>query len=392
MGDLFDALRRRAGENGELVVALCADALPEYRATSTTPADRDRMVEFAVHLRRRTLDCVTADEPLTAGDLAVVTDMGEERGRRGLSRAVHDKVLAMHATATLREIHEACGPRDLDDAMRMLSWLAAHSPAAQRAYTSGLLAGQQDRISAVGRVRRFADLLVAGDPVALDHARAIDLAVPERYLVVVVRVLPDPDGRRAAERRDEVLDALWRHHRVPATWSGETELVAFPAAGRDEQATALSRAVAEITGRACAAGAAVGPASGIGEAVGLARRISRVARPLAAPDHVPTLADVAIEVGVAELPELDHWLRGIAARLAGGPELVETLECYYRNDMSRSRTAASLNVHPRTLDYRLRRVHELVGVDPHSTAGIRVLGTAVSRFLADRPAGRVRDS
>ncbi|MFD7659723.1 PucR family transcriptional regulator, partial [Actinosynnema sp. NPDC059797] len=199
----------------------------------------------------------------------------------------------------------------------------------------------------------------------------------------------DPDDPRAGDRRDDVLDALWRHHRVPATWTGGAELVAFPAEGRVEQATALARSVAEITGWPCAAGAAVGPAGAIGEAVALARRVSRVARPLAVPDHVPTLADVAIEVGVAELPELDRWLRRVAARLAGGPELVETLECYYRNDMSRSRTAASLNVHPRTLDYRLRRVRELVGIDPHSTAGIRVLGTAVSRFLSDRPAGRV---
>ncbi|MFC6092534.1 PucR family transcriptional regulator [Saccharothrix lopnurensis] len=412
MGDLFDALRRRAGDNGERVVALCVDALPEYRATATTPADRDRMVEFAVHIRRRTLACVAADEPMTGADLAVVTAMGEERGRRGLSRAVHDQVLALHATATLREVHEACGPHDLGDAMRMLSWLAARTPPVQRAYTAGLLAGQQELISSAGRVRRLADLLVAGDPVALDHARTAGLAVPERYLVVAVRVLREPGdpvvgpggavgpgrvvvpggvavpGEVAAARREDVLDALWRHHRVPATWPGGAELVAFLAPGPDGRAAAVSRAVAEITGCACAAGAAAGPPAALGEAVELARRISRVARPLAVPDHVPTLADVAIEVGVAELPELDRWLRHVAARLAAGPELVGTLECYYRNDMSRSRTAASLGVHPRTLDYRLRRVRELAGLDPRSTAGIRVLGTAVSRFLADRPARR----
>ncbi|QFZ21504.1 PucR family transcriptional regulator [Saccharothrix syringae] len=392
MGDLFDALRRRAGENGERVVELCTAELPEYDATARTAADRDRMVEFAVHIRRRTLDCVAVDEPLTPDDLALVTAMGADRGRRGLSRAVHDQVLALHATATLREIHEACSPHDLDDAMHMLAWLAAHSPAAQRAYTAGLLSGQQDLISAAERVRRYADLLVAGDPVAGDHARSIDLPVPERYLVVVVRVHPQPDHDLGDPAADEVLDALWRHHRAPATWPTAAELVAFLPAGRDELAPALARSVAEITGRECAAGSATGPAGAIDEAVALARRVSRVVRPRTAPDHVPTLGDVAVEVGVAELPDVDRWLRGIAAHLAGGPELVVTLDSYYRNDMSRARTAASLNVHPRTLDYRLRRVHELVGIDPHSTAGIRVLGTAVSRFLADAPGGYRRDS
>jgi hypothetical protein len=38
-----------------------------------------------------------------------------------------------------------------------------------------------------------------------------------------------------------------------------------------------------------------------------------------------------------------------------------------------------LRVHPRTLDYRLRRVHELTGIDPHSVHGIRALSTAAAR-------------
>lgn len=392
MGNLFDALRRRAGENGERVVALCVEELPEYRAVAAGADDYARTVEFAVHIRRRALDCAAADEPLSADDLATVTAIGAERGRRGLSRAVQDQVMTVHATAALREIHEACGPHDVGDAMHVLAWLAAHSPAARHAYTAGLLAGRQDRISVADRVRRFADLLVAGDPVALDRAGALGLAVPERYLVVAVRVLHDPDDPVTPEGRDDVLDALWRHHRAPATWPGADELVAFLPADRDGLAPALSRAVAEITGRACAAGSAAGRADAVGEAVALARRVGRVARPGEAADRVLTLADVAIEVGVAELPEIDGWLRRTAARLAAGPELVETLDAYYRNDMSRSHAAAALNVHPRTLDYRLRRVRELVGVDPHSTAGIRVLGTAVSRFLADRPVPRRGDS
>jgi sugar diacid utilization regulator len=47
--------------------------------------------------------------------------------------------------------------------------------------------------------------------------------------------------------------------------------------------------------------------------------------------------------------------------------------------MSRPRAAATLRVHPRTLDYRLRRVHELTGIDPHSVHGIRALSTVAAR-------------
>jgi PucR C-terminal helix-turn-helix domain len=91
------------------------------------------------------------------------------------------------------------------------------------------------------------------------------------------------------------------------------------------------------------------------------------------------MADVFLEIGVAELPEIDLWLRDVLGQLAAGAELVGTLDAFYRNDLDRARAAASLNVHPRTLDYRLRRVRELTGIDPRSTNGILVFTTALAR-------------
>ncbi|WP_235190787.1 helix-turn-helix domain-containing protein [Amycolatopsis rifamycinica] len=59
-----------------------------------------------------------------------------------------------------------------------------------------------------------------------------------------------------------------------------------------------------------------------------------------------------------------------------------TLDVYYRGDMNRLAAAVALHIHPRTLDYRLRRVREVTGLDPASTKGIRVLTAAVARLLA----------
>jgi sugar diacid utilization regulator len=74
--------------------------------------------------------------------------------------------------------------------------------------------------------------------------------------------------------------------------------------------------------------------------------------------------------------------RPCAIGTATGPDLISTLEAYYRHDLSRARAAASLNIHPRTLDYRLRRAQDLTGVDPHSVQGVRVLTTAITRAAA----------
>ena len=47
--------------------------------------------------------------------------------------------------------------------------------------------------------------------------------------------------------------------------------------------------------------------------------------------------------------------------------------------------AAALHVHPNTLDYRLRRIVELTGLDPSTTRGLQLLGAA----LASRRLGSV---
>ncbi|RSM42775.1 hypothetical protein DMB66_54380 [Actinoplanes sp. ATCC 53533] len=90
---------------------------------------------------------------------------------------------------------------------------------------------------------------------------------------------------------------------------------------------------------------------------------------------------VFVEVGVAAAPWLDDWLRGYIVRLRPGPDLLRTLDVYFRNDMSRLGTASALHVHPRTLDYRLQRVRELTGLVPGSTRGVRILSAAVTRAL-----------
>lgn len=376
MGNLFSALRSQVSANAKRIVETCADELPVYQAVAAHPEDFAQMLDFAVFIRERTFDLVSNDHPLTAEDLAVVAETGQARGKKGMSQAVARRILALHAAATMREIHEASGPRDLNDTMRLLAWLGAQGPVAQNGYTLAFLEGQRRHLPIVGQIRQFARMALADDPAAAGYARTLGITTADRYLVVVLR-----EARReeSAVRQDEdVLEAVWRHHNAPATWHRPDELVALLPAGREEAGLALARGVAEFTGRAYAVGTATGPASSLAETLTMARRVSRIARAQAAPDHLYTVADVFIEIGVAELPEIDRWLRDVTRQLEAGPDLIPTLDAYYRHDLNRSRTATTLNVHARTLDYRLHRVHELTGIDPHSTHGIRVLSTAIT--------------
>ena len=62
------------------------------------------------------------------------------------------------------------------------------------------------------------------------------------------------------------------------------------------------------------------------------------------------------------------------------PELFDTMRAYLGNDMNRQLTARQLYVHPNTVDYRLRRVRDLTGIDPVHPAGLpRIIAALAAR-------------
>lgn len=328
---------------------------------------------------RRIADLALAGGAPGDGELAFFTAIGSRHGESGTPPSALRRSLDAVVRALLRELDAACGPGggDLLDAVR---WLGTHGTALREACWRGYFSGLDRSYSRTGRVQRLARLLLDGDSAAGGLADGLGLRLPVRWLVVVVRVVDAP-GAGAQNAIVEELSGEWR---APMLWREPTEfaVLADGAApdGGGPAALALVRRLAAVTGRPCAAGAAESPAGGLAAAASQARQISLVARPAVSPDRLYRLADVFVELAAARLPDLGEWLNGLAARLAGGPDLLITLDHYYRHDMSRLRTARSLAIHPRTLDYRLARVRELTGLDPGSVRGIRVLETIAARM------------
>jgi sugar diacid utilization regulator len=241
------------------------------------------------------------------------------------------------------------------------------------------------------RVQLLATLLLADSPAARDLAGSVNMRVAERYVVMVVRIPGLSTAAEDGQREKKTVEALLGRRRVPGTWQEPGELVTLlPSSGTDtaqlpedarKRALGLARDVARMLGQPCSVGVAAGRTGALAEVLALARSISRTARVQAIPRRLHTMADVFVELGVMQLPQVDRWMRELAQRLTTGPDLVLTLDTYYQNDMSRLNTAGALRIHPRTLDYRLHRVRQLVGIDPGSTYGVRILSTAVTRAL-----------
>lgn len=383
---LIAALRRRIDVHAHRAVHRSLDEVPELRAVFGDAGSVTEMLDFAVSIRRRALELAREDAPLTQDDLRAVTALGEERADGGLSFDSARAVLGVHMSVALQELHEAAGPRDGEALAHMVHWLGGQVETVQQAYLTGFLSGQRRARRLSARLRLLTGMLVDDDPGLEAMADAVHVPVHDRYLVLVVRVAPTPATTEA--QRDDAVEALFARRRLAMSWAEPEELVVMvpdrhASASVSDDVREVASDVVSATGRFCAPAVAAAGRGGLGDGVRLARRISRAAPLHPAPGSVYGLADVFVELAVGELPEAERWISDLRRALSRGPDLVRTLDAYFRNDMRRADTAADLNVHPRTLDYRLRRVRDLTGIDPSTALGVRALSVAVARTLVD---------
>ncbi|MEU5265675.1 helix-turn-helix domain-containing protein [Amycolatopsis sp. NPDC021455] len=385
MSGLLDELMKRSDANARAEVKAYERELPDYRVHAADPRSRAEMLDYAVWFRRHTVELVSESRGLSGEDLSFIGDIGRKRAEEGFSTGAAQRVLALHATLMLREINEVADGDDLEELLRLTAWFGEQGTRGSGSYLDGYLAAQRLRLSVGKRLHDLVDLLLAGDLSAAGLARDLGVCLHDHYAAVVMRFPGRPPC--CGDGDDAVVESVFKMHAVPLAWRRPDELLALlpacsPRAEPPDDPLPVVRDIAEVVEGPCRVGVATGPAGRLPEAVSTARQVAEAAPVQRVPHTVCGIADVFVELGVARVPEVDQWLRDVARRLANGPDLVRTLDVYYRNDMNRLRAAVALHIHPRTLDYRLRRVREVTAVDPGSTKGVRVLSAAVARLLA----------
>ncbi|MEU6824809.1 helix-turn-helix domain-containing protein [Streptomyces atriruber] len=412
MGSLFAELARQASANARREVDAYAREIAEFGFLDTNSRARDQTLEYALWLRRRTIELSPDNSELSDDDLGYIAAIGESRAAAGMSLDARQRVLRLHTSLMLREINEATEAQrgvgvGVGELMQMMHWFAPQGERGIRAYSQGFVTALRHRLPYVEQAALLARSLLKGDLISAELASALGIELPERCAVTVIRVPDRPAGDHDLESE---IETLVKTHHAPITWwpgkgSRSGELIALiplrpaappaPAGSRTAEAVQphsvpdlvsdLVRDFAQALGRPCAAGAATSSLSEVADALDLARRISRAAplRRASARLRPHTMSDVFVELAVADAPFVDAWLHAVARSLQPGPDLLVTLDAYYRHDMHRGATAAALNVHPRTLDYRLRRVRELTGIDPGSTRGVRIFSSVVTRRLSE---------
>jgi len=204
----------------------------------------------------------------------------------------------------------------------------------------------------------------------------------ERTVVVLrhrLRRQPDPTSVAvAARRRAREL------RQVGESLAGPELLFSFSTTGGvmvltgTVEAAALAQALGTVgrgrwyVGLAHAADNATTPA-----AHEAANACAEVADRLDYPPGVYELSQLLVEVQVTRPGVARDALLAVLTELSEHPELMETLAVHVAEAGRRTDTAKRLHVHPNTLDYRLKRIKEITGLDPVDRDGAQLLRSAL---------------
>ncbi|MER6303387.1 helix-turn-helix domain-containing protein, partial [Kitasatospora sp. NPDC001539] len=249
--------------------------------------------------------------------------------------------------------------------------------------------------------------LLAGTP-AEEAATRAGIRLPAGYAVLCLAIAEHPDERSpgvdpgiAAHRKLRRFAAELDHRTRQSALTALTPvggLVLLPldpepeseptdaAAGEAPwpQLAAALAAAARAAGAPVLAGAAAATPGEVPGAAALAYEVLDVARAFGRPPGLHRLDDVLLEYQLTRPSRARARLAALLEPLADGGELLTTLRTHLAGGLNRRHTASALHLHPNTVDYRLRRIAVLTGLDPSRPADALRITAAIAARAAEQ--------
>jgi hypothetical protein len=389
-------------ELARTIVRRLVDEVPFYRLLPEEQL-RGEVSEVVVRSLRLLAAVVREQRDARDDELAFQRDSAARRAEEGVPL---DAVLsAYHVGLTMswREITGAARPADLADVqaalalvMRLHQKIAATVSAAyveeRHVIDSQAHSGRRSLLTA----------LATGAPAATTAAVAQEagVRVAPRYVAMILLLAPHQDDE--AGGAGAKVTARRRLRRLQATldrYAGEPVLSALDPGGGTvllptrqvdvpwPELRALVAQAGRELGTALTAAACVAAPPGVPDALRRAGEIADLVLRTARPPGLYLLDDVLLEYQLSRPSDAHHQLAALLDPLAGKADLLRTLAEYLRSGLSRRRTAALLHVHPNTVDYRIRRVAQLTGLNPTRPSDLQHLSAAlVARQVLAREA------
>ncbi|GAB3667449.1 helix-turn-helix domain-containing protein [Actinocorallia lasiicapitis] len=359
----------------------CAREVPFYRQLPEEFLKATVTDNFKVALQLWA-DAFAEDRDPNAAEMTEVIDRSAQRAAEGVPL---DAVLSAYLLSAQVCWDMLCADADPDEMRRYTRhtyrYYAKIIPATALAH---LLEQRQIDGQRQETRRDLIQALLTGEPAAA-LAEQFGIALSPSYLVVLLRMEPGPpDAIRTARRVQAALDAALQAD-VLASCTIDEAIVLLPdTPAATEALPRLISVLAETAEREVTASVAEAPRlAAIPDALEEANQVADLVARLRLPHALYRLEDVLIEYQLARPGRARTALAATLDPIDGQPVLLETAQSFVRHGHNRAQTAADLNIHRNTLDYRLTKLGKLTGLDLASPRGLRHLDAAVSvRSLA----------
>lgn len=379
--DLYERVRRRVPALARRMVESFLAEVPFYRRLPREQLDGE-IVEICADNLRVFFATLAEDRLPTEEELA---EPRLSAARRAQERVPLDAVLtAYHVGGRIgwAELRAEARPDETEALLAAADGVQRYVQAVTREVATAYLEEQQAIHGEERDARRaLVAALLSGEPAEALAARlGVGLAGTWTVLALDLGLHPD-------EAAEGVSAAVAGRRKVRRVQEGLDRFAGGPALGSLDAAggvvllprpvdVALVASLAEAAGAPVRAAAATAPYEGLAAAGAQAREVLRLAS--SRPPGLYGLGDVLLEYQLTRPSEALPLLAAPLAALDRNPDLVTTLETYLAENQDRRRTAAALHVHPNTLDYRIKRIVELTGLDPATTEGLTLLAAAVT--------------
>ncbi len=229
--------------------------------------------------------------------------------------------------------------------------------------------------------------LLAGDVRAAGIAERMGVELAAGYEVIAVHFPPHPEEVGAPVVRDAAAGRkLQRILAALSEFTAPAPSIAMlsPTGGTilmpDASPTAVDELVGKLTeagGVSVSAAAAMSSPERVPAAAENVYELLRLVQRLGYRPGLYRMADLALEFQIARPGAGQRHLRQLLDPLRRIPDLLPTLQVFVATEANRKKAAKLLVVHPNTVDYRLKRIEQITGIDPMKTSGLRSLHAAL---------------
>lgn len=272
-----------------------------------------------------------------------------------------------------------------------ISMLARATTAATQSYISELKVVASEHHTASHTL--VTALLAGRTSPALERQFGIEIA--SEYTVIALHMPahgdeddPAIDARVPARRKLRRLQAELAKAcgRKPLSLlSPEGGTVLIPGVAGESRVDALVRKLGAAAEIPLTAAVVEAPTDDVPAASERAHELLDLAQRMRGVPKVYRMSDLVFEYQMMRPGPGREHLVGLLDPLEKTPDLIKTLDVHVSNDLNRQRTARQLHVHTNTVDYRLKRIAELTGMDPSRPSGLRPLQAALVARKLDAP-------